>query len=64
MTLKLARTRTSINHRRETQADGNVASGPPGYGFTAASWFKNIGRRAVAYRKPDGGLCMLAVKLD
>jgi len=34
------------------------------YGFTAASWFKNIGRRAVAYRKPDGGLCVLAVKLD
>jgi len=34
------------------------------YGFTAANWFKNIGRRAVAYRKPDGGLCVLAVKLD
>jgi len=34
------------------------------YGFTAAKWFKNIGRQAVAYRKPDGGLMVQAVKLD
>jgi hypothetical protein len=34
------------------------------YGFTAVKWFRNIGRRAVAYRRPDGGLMVQAVKLD
>jgi hypothetical protein len=34
------------------------------YGFTAVKWFTNIGRRAVAYRRPDGGLMVQAVKLD
>ena len=34
------------------------------YGFTAAKWFADIGRRAVAYRRPDGGLMVQAVKLD
>ena len=34
------------------------------YGFTAVKWFTDIGRRAVAYRWPDGGLTVQAVKLD
>jgi hypothetical protein len=34
------------------------------YGLTAVKWFTNIGRRAVAYRRPDGGLMVQAVKLD
>jgi hypothetical protein len=34
------------------------------YGFTAVKWFTNIGKRAVAYRRPDGGLMVQAVKLD
>jgi hypothetical protein len=32
--------------------------------FTAVKWLANIGRRAVAYRKPDGGLWVQGVKLD
>ena len=32
------------------------------FGFTAVKWFTNIGRRAVAYRRPNGGLMVQAVK--
>jgi hypothetical protein len=32
--------------------------------FIRVKWLANIGRRAVAYRKPDGGLLVQGVKLD
>ncbi len=34
------------------------------FGFTAVKWLTNVGRRAVAYRRPDGGLMVQGVKLD